>query len=172
VVRDPFNRAVASYRHALKFGYEDAKMARILKCPIDRKAGYSFEQFLDYLLQIDIQAANLHHRLQFHPIEELVAPARVVNVDRQDLMACLRALDATLDSPKEPASALDEAIAEIAEHHHLRESAADQDHAATRFAMQDAFGQWPAYRCFLNESTREKIARIYAIDFDRYAGHL
>ena len=171
IVRDPFTRAVSSYRHALRHGYEDAKMARILQRPIDGKDGYSFEQFLDYLLRIDIATCNLHHRLQFHPVEELVTPSRIVNIGKHDLMACLSEIDATLELPTEPAAALLKAIAEIAEHHHARESAVGQDHAATRFTTPEAWGEWPANRHFLNESTRDKIARIYATDFTRYAAY-
>jgi len=33
-------------------------------------------------------------------------------------------------------------------------------------------GAWPAYASFLNDTTREKIAKIYAVDLDRYAAFL
>lgn len=86
-------------------------------------------------------------------------------------MVCLAEIDATLEPPKEPVAALLKAIAEVAEHHHVRESAVGQDHAATRFTTPEAWGEWPAYRHFLNDSTRAKIARIYATDFSHYAAY-
>jgi hypothetical protein len=171
IVRDPFKRAVSSYRHALRHGYEDAKMARILGRPIDCELGFSFELFLDYLLKIDIATCNLHHRVQYHPIEKLVGPTEVINIEKQDLTARLRQVDATLETPKEPAEALSHAIAEIAEFHHGRHTAANREHAATSFTKQATWGEWPAHASFLNNSTRQKIATVYAADFTRYADH-
>ena len=167
ILRDPYRRAVSSYRHALRKSYEGAGIAQVLR--IDCEKGYSFEQFLDYLQQIDIAKCNIHHRAQFHPVEELVTPSKVINVDKQDLMAFLNAIDATLAPPRTPVSALLDAIAVIAARHHVHESATDQDQASTRFKAEDALSEWPSYQCFLNDSTRKKIASIYATDFTRYA---
>jgi hypothetical protein len=61
------------------------------------------------------------------------------------------------------------AIAEMAPYHHANETAADQDYATTRFKTRDAWAEWPPYRCFLSDSTRGKIAEIYATDLARYA---
>lgn len=171
IVRDPFKRAVSSYRHALRYGYEDGKMARILERPVDREHGFSFELFLDYLLKIDIATCNLHHRIQCHPIEALVAPVEIVNIDKQDLMARLGQIDATLDPPPQPADALSRAIAEIADMHHGRKAVTGGDHAATSFTREAAWAEWPQHESFLNNSTRQKIASAYAADFTRYADH-
>jgi hypothetical protein len=169
VVRDPFMRAVSSYHHALRYGYEDRKMAQVLRRPIDSKGGYSFEQFLDYLLRIDITRCNLHHRQQVHPVEALIAPTQIVNIQRQDLMACLRKIDETLPPPPQPAAVLDAAIAEIAATHHVREASEGDDCAAVTFTTAQAWSAWPSHRHFLNASTRDKIATIYAADLARYA---
>lgn len=173
VVRDPFVRAVSSYRHALQHGYEDRKMARVLQRPVDSKDGYSFEQFLDYLLRIDISTCNVHHREQFHPVETLVGPARIIDVARHDLMAFLGKIDETLPPPRQPAAALHAAIAAIASSHHARETAVAEDRAGTAFTMAQARPQteWPSHRDFLNASTRGKIATIYANDLARYADY-
>jgi hypothetical protein len=172
VVRDPYARAVSSYRHALRWGYEDARMTRFLRRPTTSEAGFSFEQFLDYLLLIDIATCNLHHQQQLHPIEAKVTLAQVINVDRQDLMASLTRIGETLPLPAQPLSALEAAIARIAAPHHARQVAFDRDQAATVFTKAHAAGDWPSYGHFLNASTRGKIARIYAADFARYADHL
>jgi len=169
VVRDPFKRAVSSYRHALRHGYEDAKMARILARPVDCKDGFPFELFLDYLLRIDIASCNLHHRQQYHPIEGLVTTDEVLNVDKQDMMERLRRIDATPHAPREPAEALSRAIAEIAPYHHACSSNAEGDRASTVFTARDASKAWPAHEAFLNDTTRAKIATIYAVDLARYA---
>lgn len=169
VVRDPFVRAVSSYRHALRYGYEDHMMARVLQRPIDGKDGYSFEQFLDYLLRIDIKICNTHHRQQVHPVEALVAPTQIINIQRQDLMACLRKIDEALPPPPQPAAALDAAIAEITANHHVREADSGEDCAAATFTTAQAWSDWPSHRHFLDASTRGKIAKIYAADLTRYA---
>jgi Sulfotransferase family len=170
VMRDPYKRAVSSYRHALVNGYEDNKMARRLKRPLEQ--GYSFEEFLDYLLRIDVTTCNLHHRQQFHPLEQRVTPRRIVNVDKEDLMRALAEIDAGLETPEETREALHKAIAEIGSSHHARRSTVDRDVSAAPLTRQDASGEWPAYSCFLNASTRAKIAKIYAVDISRYAAVL
>jgi len=170
IIRDPCNRAVSSYRHALVNGYEDRKMSRRLKRPPEQ--GYSFEEFLDHLLRIDIAICNLHHKQQFHPLEERIAPSRTVNVDRDDLMQVLAEIDVGLPAPQEPHEMLLDSIAAIGGWHHARRSAIERDVSAVPFTRQDASGEWPAYSCFLNASTREKIARIYAVDVNRYAAFL
>ncbi|HKP25389.1 MAG TPA: sulfotransferase family 2 domain-containing protein [Dongiaceae bacterium] len=170
VMRDPYKRAISSYRHTLVNGYEDGKMSRRLKRPPEQ--GYSFEEFLDYLLRIDVTICNLHHKQQFHPLEELVTPSRVVNVNKEDLMQALAEIDLGLATPQEPREALLGAIAAIDGFHHARRSTIDRDVSAVPLTRQDGSGEWPAYSCFLNASTREKIARIYAVDISRYAAFL
>ena len=170
VIRDPYNRAVSSYRHALVNGYESRKMSRRLKRPPE--AGYSFEEFLDYLLRIDITICNLHHKQQFHPLEELAMPSRVINVDKVDLMQSLAEIDAGLETPQEPLEALRAAVAKINSWHKARPSSVDRDVSAVVLTQSDATGEWPAYTCFLNRSTRAKIAKIYEVDLSRYAAFL
>jgi hypothetical protein len=172
VIRDPYKRTVSSYRHAVLNGYEDRKMARRLKRPIPEGGGYSFEEFLDYLLRIDVSICNLHHKQQFHPLEERVTPRRIINVDRDDLMQALAAIDAELERPQEPVEALRAAVAEIGSAHHARYLSSGRDFSAVALTRQDAVGEWPAYACFLNDSTREKIAKIYAVDLGRYSAFL
>ncbi len=78
-----------------------------------------------------------------------------------------------LPPPPQPAPALDAAIAEIAATHHVREAAGAEDCARGALSRQtQAWSDWPASpACFLNASTRGKIATIYAADFARYADH-
>lgn len=170
VIRDPYKRAVSSYRHALRHGYEDGNMSRRLQQP--RDAGYSFDSFLDHLLTIDVATCNLHHRQQLHPAERLIAPSRVVNADKVDLMQSLMEIGAALAPPREPVEALHAAVAGIGGWHNTRPSPVDRDVSAVALTRSDAAGEWPDYACFLNNSTRAKIARIYALDLSRYAAFL
>ncbi len=170
VIRDPYRRAVSSYRHALRHGYEDGNMSRRLKR--SRDAGYSFEEFLDHLLGIDITICNLHHRQQFHPVERLVTPSRVVNADKVDLVQSLVEIGAGLATPREPLEALHAAVATIGGWHNTRPSSVDRDVSAVALTQTDAAGEWPSYQCFLTKSTRAKVAKIYALDLSRYAAFL
>lgn len=172
VIRDPFKRAVSSYRHALQFGYESEQMSLILKQPVDCRTGFSFELFVDYLLQINIARCDIHHRLQFHPIEELVAVTKVINIDREDLAAALREVDRSLDPPRDSADTLSDTIARISGFHHARRSQVGRDLSTARLTRADARGDWPAAECFLNGTTREKIEAIYAKDYVSYANYL
>lgn len=172
VIRDPFKRAVSSYRHALKFGYENDEMSLVLKRPVDHNVGFSFELFADYLSRINIATCNLHHRFQFHPIEERVTVTRVINVDREDLAAALREVDRSLDTPREPADALSSAIARVSDFHHARRSEVGRNLSATSLTRADAWGEWPAPESFLNGTVREKIEAVYAKDYVSYANHL
>jgi hypothetical protein len=171
VIRDPYKRVVSSYRHAVINGYEDRKMARRLKRPIPEGGGYSFEEFLDYLLRIDVSMCNLHHRQQFHPLEERVAPSRIINVDRDDLMQALAAIDAELEARRAGWRRCSAAVAGNRQRP-SRTAASWSRLSAVALTRQDAVGEWPAYACFLNDSTREKIAKIYAVDLRRYSAFL
>ena len=87
-------------------------------------------------------------------------------------MQALAAIDAELEKPQEPVETLRAAVAEIGSTHHARQSSSGRDFSAVALTRQDAVGAWPAYACFLNDTTREKIAKIYAVDLDRYAAFL
>ena len=60
-VRNPYSRVVSSYIHAMKYGYENENIMKILKI---NKSDISFNQFVNYLQNIDIRNSNIHHRLQ------------------------------------------------------------------------------------------------------------
>src|SRR5688572_27830886 len=75
VIRDPFERAASSYRHALNSGYADKEMARLLGRSHMGARGYSFAEFIDLLEHSDMRTCNIHHRIQRHPVEN-VLPVR------------------------------------------------------------------------------------------------
>ncbi len=95
VIRDPYNRAISSYRHALRHGYENSRIKNVLGLKIADR-GLSFAEFLDYLLAIDITACNKHHAQQWHPIEQHVALRQVINIDKEQLLDALEAFEKEL----------------------------------------------------------------------------
>ena len=68
IIRDPYNRTVSSYRHALGRGYEDEKIQDIVGISVAER-GLSFNEFLDYLSSIDIATLR-------QPSHAAMAPAR------------------------------------------------------------------------------------------------
>ena len=71
VIRDPYSRAVSSYRHALMNAYAQPYMTKFSNGTLRRKTGYSFQEFLDMLQSVDLQRENLHFRTQFNVIERI-----------------------------------------------------------------------------------------------------
>jgi hypothetical protein len=171
VIRDPYNRAISSYRHALRHGYEDSKIRHCLGLKIADR-GLSFAEFLEYLLAIDIADCNLHHSQQWHMIEQCVALSKVVNLDKEQLLDALEVFERELGLAQ-----LDPAIRERmlvewgrdSRRYHKRLEAESGAHAETRFTREEAGDAWPGYEAFLSKDTRRKIERIYTKDFAAYA---
>jgi hypothetical protein len=174
IIRHPYNRTVSSYRHALGKGYEDRKIEKCLRLSIPDR-GLSFDEFLDYLLAIDVADCNNHHRQQWHPIEGYVTPYKVVNLDKETLLPALDAFDTEIGltpvSPETREGMLAEWQRE-SRRHHKRLETANQDCTEIRFTRADAKGPWPGYEAFLDADARHKIERIYAKDFAAYADFL
>ena len=82
IIRSPYKRAVSGYRHALRWEYKTANMSRVLGWRFADEIGFSFQDFLDYLACINVKSCNLHHRQQYHPIENSVH-ARQCGQDRR-----------------------------------------------------------------------------------------
>jgi hypothetical protein len=164
VVRDPFDRAVSSYIHAYRHGYDDASIADVIQRPLSRRQRFSFREFVVYLEQGDLRYCNPHHRVQVAPVERHVLfrtrPSRVIKVE-QGLTAALSELEQMLGLP-----ATDFTSSVFASDHHtiranLTGSAADLAHFPAAGAMP------PAER-FYDGELAGKVARLYAEDFLHY----
>jgi hypothetical protein len=175
IIRSPYNRAVSSYRHALSRGYEDRKIEKRLGLSVEER-GLSFDEFLDYLLAIDVANCNIHHRQQWHPLEEYVAVQKIMNIDKEPWLPALMQFET--ENGLSPLSAetlagmLDICQVIARRHHSHRLETPNQDCVSVRFTRAEANGPWPAYEAFLNADTRLKIERIYAKDFATYADFL
>lgn len=183
IIRNPYTRAVSSYRHALgsRSGYEDRKIKEVLNLSVPDR-GLSFQEFLDYLLAIDVASCNNHHRQQWHPIEAHVTPHKVVNLDKDSMLPALDAFEKEIGlqpvSPEAREKLLSSWEHEARRHHTRTEEV--EDSASIVFTRQEAKprkGQkpektLPSYASFLNADTRRKIERIYAKDFDAYGDYL
>ena len=173
IIRSPYKRAVSSYHHVVRHRFDDAEIEKHLGISIP-ESGLSFQEFLDYLLAIDVVTCNVHYRQQWHPLEARVVPRRDVNIDEQNLLAALDAFESDLGlpplAPATRATLLAELKRESTRHHKpldMNDSVAEM-----RFRRSDSKGNWPGYEMFLTETARDKIDRIYAKDFAAYGDFL
>lgn len=168
VIRDPYKRAVSSYRHALSFGYENAGIEHALGLKVEER-GLSFDEFLDYLSLIDVSSCDEHHRQQVNPLERWVRLDRVINADRGPLLEFLYGI---AEPRLEVRTRLSDEIAKVAGHHHSRRTDKYLDFAEVVLPPPSPQAEWPDYEAFLNAGTRRKIEQIYAKDFEVYAAFL
>jgi hypothetical protein len=174
VIRNPYRRAVSSYRHALGHQYEDEKVRDALGLSIADR-GLAFDEFLDYLRMIDIAACNKHHAQQWHPLEAHVILRSVINLDKEDLVEGLEAFEKAIGAkPLSPDAKrrMLEALAQDSGRYSKPLSCDPGSHVATRFTRTQALVSWPNYDAFLTSDARRKIEQIYAKDFEAYAAFL
>ena len=171
VIRNPYNRAVSSFRHVLR-DYEH--LAECLRLSIAEQ-GLSFAEFLDYLLGIDIANCDAHFCQQWHPIEEHVSLHKVINVDKESTLPAIDEFETQLAltpvNPKAREDMLAQWQQDLRRYHKSLERP-NQDFSAVRFRRRQSGDQFPSYEAFLNADTRRKIERIYAKDFAAYADFL
>ena len=173
VVRDPVKRCVSSYRHALKHGYEDGKMSRVLGREIDHKTGYSYETFLDYLAQIDLHHCDIHHRVQKHSLDTVeFGRTWLINADEQDLDAALAGIDRIQGCPPlDDHEGGSQAIASAARRHADQEED-DLPRETEQWRMPLGAGdveQWPKRALVYALPAVEVVHRIYRCDYDMLA---
>lgn len=175
VIRDPFKRAVSSYRHILLTAYEDERISAQLGRAVTKASGYSFMEFLTYLSANDLTCCDIHYIQQYNPIEKHVLPI-VINIDQGDADSAFAAAERTLGLPPLPrheARTLREERARIAALLHAqRAEASGADMANERFNAETSLGQWPDYSAFLTEETRNLVSTLYAADYDAYGEYL
>ncbi|MEJ1159646.1 hypothetical protein [Prosthecomicrobium sp. N25] len=168
VARDPGDRAVSTFRHALRTGFEDRRLAASPLGPFDREAGFSFARWLDYLEAIDIRAGNVHYRPQWHPFEETRRPDIVIHVGRQDLFAELDRVGRRLGLP----GSMDRAppwLARLEAHRAARQGDIEGgDLSGHPFGRLAAAGRepWPRPAQLLTPDTRRRLEALYAVDVE------
>ena len=171
ILRDPYKRAVSSYRHVLRHGIDDAAIKEQLNISIP-ESGLSFAEFLEFLERVDIAKCNVHYRQQWHPLEAHVTVRRVVNIDEENLLAALDAFENELGLPPLSPQARANLVAVLSREsrrHHKNLETSVGDQTSARMTRDEADGHWPAYDAFLSDDTRRKLERIYAKDFAAYA---
>ena len=171
IVRDPFERAVSSFRHVQKGGLADKEIARVLGRNNMSTAGLSFSEFLDFLERCDLNTCDPHFRVQRHPIEDRLPTRHLINASAEDLFSRLNEVEADFDLPITDFSKLEWLQKINRKHRHIDAPATHADPYTHRFNREAARnGSWPPYSAFLTPIARERLARLYAHDIAAYGG--
>ncbi|MPZ56361.1 MAG: hypothetical protein GEU91_07635 [Rhizobiales bacterium] len=170
IVRDPFDRAVSSFRHALRTGIADADIVRLLGRQDLQSAGLSFSEFLDFLELTDLQTCNPHYRVQRHPIEDALPVHHLINISTENLYRRLNDVEADLGLPRTYLAEMPWIKAMNDRRFGVGGVSDVTDAYAVRFNRRTARrGPWPSYRALLTPVARERLARLYAVDVEAYA---
>ena len=174
ILRDPYQRAVSSYRHALATGYSDKRFRSAKDGGMNRAEGFSFSRFLDYLETIDLDRANVHHRLQLHRVERIKPADTVINISRQNLLVELNRLEDERGMPRTDFRVFGPFIKTEEKRRAKVTPFEGEDMADVPLNAAAAHGRapWPAYEQLLNRATRQRIERLYADDFSAFGAYI
>ena len=171
VIRDPYSRAVSIYRHALQTHFADSEVAKFQGGAHSLDRGMSFQDFLDMLATLNMQAVDIHFRPQYHPYEEVRKADVVINISKQDLFTELNRFEEQNGYPRTNFSDLDW----LKKLEHKRKAGQDEmqgdalDTVAFNKNQVSKLHQFPRYDQLLTPEARQKIESIYKIDFDAYS---
>ncbi|MGB7256525.1 MAG: sulfotransferase family 2 domain-containing protein [Pseudolabrys sp.] len=169
IIRDPYDRAVSSFRHVVRFGLVDDTLVKTLRYRTIASKGMSFSEFLDLLEETDLTTCNPHYCLQRHPIEDALPVHHLINVTAENLFARLNDVEADLGL--ERTDLANSSWIRRLRHHNRpgKELDAESDLYAHRLTQDQARnGPWPDYEALLTPPARERIARLYAVDIKAY----
>jgi hypothetical protein len=163
IVRDPLDRAVSSYIHAYRHGYDDAAIANVVQRPLSYQKRFSFREFVAYLEQSDLRYCNPHHRVQTSPIERHVLfgtrPSKIIRIE-DGLNVALSELERRLGLP--PTDFTNPVFE--SDHHTVRAAPAGLAADLLRIPRNAV----PPAAMFYDRELAAKIALLYAEDFSRY----
>lgn len=163
VVRHPLDRAISSYIHAYRTGYDDESISKVIRRPLDCRQRFSFREFVTFLEHSNLLRCNPHHRVQVAPIERHVLfrtkPRAIIRIE-QGLTSALSDLEHSLGLP-----ATDFTNRVFASDHHTVRTyhhgpAADLTHFKPRAL--------PPASAFYDADLSARVVRLYAEDFHHY----
>jgi Sulfotransferase family len=163
VVRDPLDRAVSSYIHAYRTGYDDEAIAKVIQRSLTRKQRFSFREFVTFLEASDLRYCNPHHRVQVAPIERHALfgtkPRTIIRIE-QGLTAALSELERSLGLPATDFTS----DVFSSDHHTLRA----HKHGPAADLIQLSPKALPPASMFYDADLSARVMRLYAEDFRQY----
>jgi hypothetical protein len=162
IVRDPFARAVSSYIHALKHGYENKAVSLFLGRTHDTDFSFSFSEFLRYLSAVNLMKCNVHHRLQVQGPElaGILKVSEVVKLEEGE--ARITAIEEKYGLLHSRPSAFS------ASPHHVSRQDSGGFYGDHRFPGNAKNSTFPQNRNFYNDLLRERVRVLYRNDFETY----
>lgn len=171
VIRDPFKRAVSSFRHAVQFGYLDLQMSDYFGHRIHHvTTGISFVEFLAFL-QEKGPFSDIHNLPQRHFLEERVRELYVVNIDRVSLAEGLSSFEKRAAIRHVPLDA-ERIVTPLGFDHKAPLYVTEENFYRTKMKKGDTISRWPQHEAFLSEEACALIRGIYAADFNAYGQYI
>jgi|GEM_PF-2231997 len=170
IIRDPYDRAVSIYRHALQTRFADPIFAKEKGKKLNTSHGFSFSQFLGFLAGTDLQKSDIHFRPQFHPVERVRVPDFVINISKQNMFAELNNFERKYGMPETDFHAMHWLHA-MEGKRKASQDAIEGDNLedlVLNFRDVTIDKKFPSYAQLLSAGTRRKIEQLYAIDFVSY----
>lgn len=171
IIRDPYVRAASIYRHALKTRLVDELDGDGRSPDPLSVSGLSFQTFLDILGSHSPNKLNVHLRPQYHALERRRRPDHVINISSHDLFAELNkvAHELGLAATSEQDLAWVHTLEDRRRAKHSKLGGHNLDEALFTQTEARRSEHFPSYGQLLTETAREKIRRIFAVDFENYA---
>lgn len=163
IVRNPFERAVSSYIHFLgmvKNKDPEIKSNFGIEC---KKQNFSFNEFLNLLLTVNIRRCNIHWRQQYQFIERRLNMNHIIHLKKS--------MDELLNLEQKYSLSKTKDMANLS--HSKHHSFCQKSNISQQFCGDVAFSfevkrNRPEYKYFYNDRLLEKVRRIYQVDFEQY----
>jgi hypothetical protein len=161
-VRNPFDRVVSSYVHAVRTAYENDGLTRFLGRELNRQNSFSFREFVDYLGSVSLSDSNQHHRMQYHPLEAegLIQLDRVVKIEESQ--SAVPELETALGLKQTDLGRLTTSA------HHTKRNSTDEFCGDTRLVLASGSATVPPSRNFYDDVLAARVVELYRKDFDAY----
>ena len=163
-VRDPINRCISSYRHALRTDFIWDHIQSVMKERVSPETGFSLQFFLDYLNKYGVTGdIDVHCRSQV-PMARKFFDIEIVDVDNFDLFAVFDKIEDQMNMSKSDIEN-DRRLQKINERHNAKKQDVQSVDETTVFTRSDAINAWPDLASHISNRAREYISEIYKADY-------
>lgn len=160
LVRDPYSRAVSSYIHALKYKYENRRISAFLSKEVNDDRGFSYREFIDYLMETGVKNCDIHHRRQTSELEDAGSIKVKHIIKLENSIPEFRKLEELYNLQPAPLDDFRESF------HNLKKIEGDEFCGDREFkAGEESFFN---YKLFYDKELIEKVKKLYKEDFEYY----
>jgi hypothetical protein len=168
VVRDPYDRAASSFRHAVRFGLMDDDINRSVGRRSTTREGLSFSEFLSVLEQTDLRSCNPHFSVQRHPMEDTFKVDHLINVSKESLSKRFNQIESELGLARTDLDN-DPWVKRLRKHNRPARELEGTALYTRRLTRDEARnGPWPRHADLLTPEARMRIAKLYSRDIESY----